>query len=192
MRNTFTTGLMSSGKSKVLIENYNRGIDQSKAKCSLSISIDQLTGYTGKIESRNGDSIESIILNMDDYSSNLKLILDLIKRKHKVIFIDEVQFMNKEFVHILLKLSMNYNVEFRFYGLLTTFTGSYFESSKFLMENINEKDIQILEMICQHENCNMTATNNARIINDQIVRDGETFVEQKSKYMSLCKKHYFS
>lgn len=192
MENTFTTGLMSSGKSKILIEDFNIEKKENRRLYPLSVSIDKKTGYVDEIRSRNGSSMKSTVLNKDTYKDNLEFLLGLIGRGFKVFYIDEIQFMSKKTVEVLLNLSLNYKVQFRFYGLLTTFTGEYFESSRYLVETLDKKNIRFLNMECQFEGCRNIASNNARIVNDQIVRSGQTFIEKKSKYMSLCKNHYFS
>lgn len=189
MNNTFTTGLMSSGKSKSLIENYKK--ENDRKTYALSISIDQKTGLIGSIQSRSGISIKSVIMNRNRYNKNLSLMLSLIQRGFDTIYVDEIQFIEPSFLKCLLNLSDIYKVTFNFYGLLTTFTGEYFESSKLLLDTLDIENIIILEMKCQKTNCNNIALNNARIVDGKIAHEGNTLLEEKSEYMSLCDYHYF-
>lgn len=57
---TFNTGLMGSGKSKKLIDDY---LIDPKEKVVLSVSLTEDTFSRGKIESRDGRSLKSINLN---------------------------------------------------------------------------------------------------------------------------------
>lgn len=188
MGNKFTTGLMASGKSKILIEDYYKSIKDGKHVVAFAASTTHNSTYIGKIESRAGTTLECVYLNNMTNNYNLGIILQKISMGTKLFFIDEVQFFNKEFIELLFNISRNYKVEFRFYGLLSTFTGEFFESSKYLIDNLSSDQIKHIEMNCQIEGCKNKAEHNARIVDGKIVKDGKTFIEQKSNYLSLCNK----
>lgn len=187
---TFTTGLMGSGKSKRLINQYEK---ETKMKRAYSSKFNQATGEPTLISSRNGSSISSISLNVNDIASVLYFVsIDIISDNQKLeaIYIDECQFMKKDLVSSLIDLCQAKDIDLHFFGLLTTFTGDYFEPSKFLLDSLNHENILNLHMVCQKEECENLARENARIVDGNIVRDGETFVENKSTYLALCLEHY--
>lgn len=192
MENKFTTGLMASGKSKILIEDYKASIKDGKHVVAFAASTTNKSAYIGQIESRAGTSLKCVYLNNMSNNYNLGIIFQEIEMGTKLFFIDEVQFLDKEFIKMLFSISENYKVEFHFYGLLSTFTGEFFEASKYLIDNLHSDQIKYIEMNCQVENCENKAEHNARIVDGEIVKDGKTFIEQKSNYLSLCNKHYLS
>lgn len=189
MNATFTTGFMSSGKSKTLIEKFNK--DESVC-IAFAAKLDSETGSLGKIESRNGQSVFALNLNSSNPQEVTKLVKNLLDVPDlETVYIDEVQFLDKVTVSTILNYAIQNNTDIHFFGLDTTFTGELFESSRFLLENLNEEKIERISMKCQHENCEEDAAYNARIVDGKVAREGETFVSSKSKYLAFCKKHYF-
>ncbi|MED4262041.1 thymidine kinase [Priestia aryabhattai] len=187
---TFTTGLMGAGKSKELIERYR---NDKSTRATLTASLTENTGTEGKIESRNGEVIPALNIHKDQLEATLGLIMYLIfEFKVTTLYIDEIQFLDKETIKEILDYARYQDVTIHFYGLETTFTSDYFESSKYLLEELSEDEIFKISRECEIEDCNNTAQYNARIVNGRVTREGNTFVEEKSTYLSLCKKHYFS
>ncbi|UDY80726.1 thymidine kinase [Geobacillus phage GR1] len=187
---TFTTGLMGSGKSKSLIKKIKKDNDLCIA---LSAKLQEETGTIGKIESRNGQFIYSININANEHEKVTKFIKTLFSvQELKTVYIDEVQFLSKTTLSEILNEAIKNEIEIHFYGLSTTFTGDYFEGSRYLLREIEPMNIFNIPMNCQYEKCNSLAEYNARIVNGKVVRNGDTFVEEKSKYLAYCKKHYFS
>lgn len=190
MNLTFTTGLMGAGKSAALIEKFMK---DTRRCIAFSAHLTKETGSLGKIESRNGQTLYSINLNVERFEEVIKEITNMFNVTDiEAVYIDEVQFFPIDMISRICSLAEEKNMEVNFYGLLTTFTGSYFESSSFLLKKIEPELITNLPIDCQHEDCDDPANYNARIVNGHVMRSGETFVAAKSKYLALCEKHYFS
>ena len=188
---TFTTGAMGSGKSAELIEIYEK--DNTRKIC-FSASLNKKTGYKNKISSRNGKEIDSISLSINDSPEKIvKKITDLVELLDiQTIYIDEIQFFEYLSIKEICKISKKYNVGMNLYGLKTTFSDKYFNSSLYLLTVLFDENLRELKMFCQEDNCSNYAEHNARIVNGKIVKTGETFLEEKSTYKSLCSKHYES
>lgn len=185
MEITFDTGLMGAGKSKKLIEDFKKDKTQ---KIALAAHLTNKTGTIGKIESRNGSKIRAVYLHEDIE----RFVRNLLSMKNiDSIYIDEVQFLTKIQVLDVVHLCYTYNVDVHFYGLSTTFSAEYFESSKVLIQ-LHSIKFNYLSMTCQIEDCLEEAEFNGRIIDGKVAREGDTFLVAKSKYLALCKKHYNS
>lgn len=188
---TFTTGPMGSGKSAELIELYEK--DDTRKIC-FSASLDKKTGYKNKISSRNGKEIDSISLSIKDEPEKIvKKIVDLILLLDiQTVYIDEIQFFEYITIKEICKIPKEHNIIINLYGLKTTFAGKYFNSSLYLLTVLFDENLREIKMLCQEDNCINFAEHNARIINGKIVKSGETFLEEKSTYKSLCLEHYKS
>ena len=190
MKVTFTTGLMGSGKSKNLIEQFKKDPTFSTA---FSSSLTNKTKTLGTITSRNGDYLPSINLNVEDHEGIIQFIQWLaLSGVKETLYIDEIQFMNESTISEILEICIKNELNVHFFGLSTTFTGDYFNSAKYLIENIPSCNIIKIHMKCQNELCENSAEYNARIVEGKVIRTGDTFLENKSTYLSLCGDHYFS
>ena len=185
---TFTTGLMGSGKSKSLVEKVKK---DKTFYVILSAKLKEKTGTIGVVESRNGQFVFSVNINANEHEEVTKFIDSLFSlRELETIYIDEVQFLNKTVLSKILNKAIEKEIDIHFYGLSTTFTGDYFEASKYLLSVIDPENIFVIPMNCEYEGCKSIAEYNARIINGKVVKDGDVFVEEKSKYLAYCKKHF--
>lgn len=185
---TFTTGLMGAGKSKHLIEQYNA--DKNR-KVAFAAHLTETTDTLGSIESRNGSSIPAIYLNKDEEDEVVSLIKWYVfEREVESIYIDEIQFLSESVISRILYLSQ-FGANIYFFGLTLTFTSDYFESSKYLLDELAKFNILYIKRDCEISGCENEAEYNARIVDGQVARSGDTFVETKSTYLALCKKHYF-
>jgi thymidine kinase len=185
---TFNTGLMGAGKSKKLIDDYLK--DQTK-KVALTVSLDEETSTKGIIESRDGRKLNAINLYKDHHKENLELLKSIIFMTNAdTIYIDESQFLDRDTTLDFCFFANIYHVSIYFYGLDLTFTGDLFESSRALLTILPSENINRIERACEAPQCSNLASFNARIINGKVSRFGETFVEEKSKYMALCSNHY--
>lgn len=187
---TFNTGLMGSGKSKKLIDDY---LIDPKEKVALSVSLTEDTFSRGKIESRDGRSLKSINLNRDQFKQNISLLeIIIFMTNTQTIYIDESQFLPKETVEEFVSLSESYHVPIHFYGLDLTFTGELFDSSSHLLTILPSENINRISRGCEASKCSKIAQYNARIVDGKVSRSGETFVEEKSYYLALCSDHYYN
>lgn len=186
----FFTGLMGSGKSKKMIEMID--YFGQKDNLPLAVSFEKKAGERTFIESRNGDSIEGFCLS-ENGEGNISFLDTLLERTSiNNIYIDEIQFLSRKALKELLNYLKNKDVNLFLYGLETTFTGSYFESSEYLINNLKKSQIHFIVMNCQTDDCYSKADYNGRIVDGKVAREGAIFVSEKSKYLALCEKCYFS
>ncbi|WP_353856845.1 thymidine kinase [Bacillus sp. Bos-x628] len=189
MNITFNTGVMGSGKSKKLIDDYLMDPEENVV---LSVCLIEDTFSIGKVESRDGRSLRSINLNKDQIKQNIFLLESIISMTNvQTIYIDESQFLSKETVEKIVSLSTHYHGSIHFYGLDLTFTGELFDSSKHLLSILPPENINRIERSCEVSMCPKIAEYNARIVDGKVSRFGETFVEEKNIYLALCSDHYY-
>lgn len=104
------------------------------------------------------------------------------------IIVDESQFLSEAQVDLLSDIVDQFKIPVLCYGLRTDFQSHLFEGSRRLMELADV--IEQVPTVCW---CGKRAHFNARIHNDQIVRDGEqVLMGGNESYVSLCRKHYKS
>ncbi|MFN9001466.1 MAG: thymidine kinase, partial [Holosporales bacterium] len=104
------------------------------------------------------------------------------------ILIDEAQFLKKEQVEQLCRITDELNVPVLAYGLRTDFKGEPFEGSKYLMswaENLYE-----IKTICH---CGRKATMNARVDAEgrPVWQGNQIEIGGNERYVALCRKHFF-
>ncbi len=104
------------------------------------------------------------------------------------VIVDEAQFLTRQQVELLVKIVDEYNVPVICYGLRTDFQNRFFEGSQWLMAWADT--IEEIKTICW---CGRKATCNARVVNSQVVKEGDQIVLGGSgQYVSLCRKHYMA
>ena len=102
------------------------------------------------------------------------------------IIVDEVQFLAPEIIDKLSDLVDTNGITVICYGLRTDFRSELFPGAKRLMELAD--DIEQIKTICW---CGKRAHFNARILNGQMVTEGEQVqLGGNESYTSLCRKHY--
>lgn len=98
----------------------------------------------------------------------------------------EVQFLSEDTIDRLSDLVDEHNITVICYGLRTDFRSELFPGAKRLMELAD--DIEQIKTICW---CGKRAHFNARILNGQMVTEGEQVqLGGNESYTSLCRKHY--
>ena len=179
----FISGVMRSGKSAQLMDEigweYNNGC--------LILKPSQDTRDGDKVVSRKYKHTYPAVL-VDE--SNIQIV-DLIHHglgQFGTVFIDEVQFFSKSFIHEIRMVCFNEEINLTCSGLLKDFKGDYFESSEYLMEIADD-------FIFHKGECytcgDMTAIHNALIDDkDDLITDGDSVliedVENHSHYETLC------
>lgn len=184
-------GTMGSGKSLDLIRtayNYKeRGMNvlvykpeidtrEGKNKCMIKTRVGM------SLEARWLDSCKKVydVLETDFLKE------DNINFPIRAIIVDECQFLTEEQVNSFQEFSLDYNIPIIFYGLKVDFTSHLFEGSKRILE-IADRVVE-LKGICH---CGQIARQNARIVNDEIQRDGNVIeIGGNELYMALCNKCY--
>ena len=175
---------MNAGKSIELIKVAYNYEERGKNVLTLIPAVDDRYGI-GVITSRIGVQREAIVVN-DDTN-----ILELYMReneKHKIdcVLIDECQFLKKHHVQELVEIVDSCEVPVLAYGLKNDFRNELFEVSYYML--IYADKIEEIKTICW---CGRKATMVARVVDGQIVKQGEQVViGGNDMYVSLCRKHY--
>jgi len=176
---------MNAGKSTALLQsnyNYNeRGMDTL-----LFLPKVDADANKNKIHSRIGliaDAI-SVDTNFDffEYVQNFKN-----KKKVDAILIDEVQFLTKDQIRQICKISDNLNIPSMCYGIRTDFRGELFEGSSELLalaDNLIE-----LKTVCD---CGRKATMVVRLDESgNVITAGEKIqIGGNDTYKVYCRKHF--
>ena len=180
----FKYGTMESGKStKIIQEAYN--YDRNNKSIIVAKPI---------IDSKGNDKIVSRIgiqRKIDVYieSDNLKEIYEKINKDTFCILIDEAQFLNKNQVFELFKITKLLEIPVMCYGLKSNFKGEFFEGSEALM--IYADSLEEIVTICS---CGKKARFNARKVNSDFVTDGEDVLidgsNENVEYVPLCGECY--
>lgn len=179
---TFTFGSMGAGKTKELIESFDKDVSLGRKAIILVPSIDTRSA-DGFVESRNGEKRNAIPVNeaVDVYT--------LVKSMNPdVLYYDEIQFnsskTNKELIRIVDEL----NVTVHCYGLRSDFKTDYFKGSLdlFLMAD----EVRSIEVACKkceerHSIINMRVSNGRPVFDgDQVEVGGD------DKYVPCCRRCY--
>ena len=173
---------MGSAKTTTLLTT-NYAIKKKSETLLLSPKLDTRR-EPDKIKSRVGIEAQCVdFCESDDlcdlcYSSTEKVA---------VILVDEAQFLKKEQVNQLAMLVDKCGYTVMCYGLKSDFKGELFEGSKRLLELADK--IEEIKTNCK---CGRKATMNARLINDQIQKEGPQVLIGDTigevRYEAMCRK----
>ena len=177
---------MNAGKSTALLQsnyNYNeRGMDTL-----LFLPKVDADANKNKIHSRIGLVANAISVDTSfdffEYVQNFKN-----EKKVDAILIDEVQFLTKDQVRQICKISDTLNIPSMCYGIRTDFRGELFEGSSELLalaDNLIE-----LKTICY--DCGRKATMVVRVDeNGKVVTEGSKIqIGGNDIYTPVCRKHF--
>ena len=176
---------MNAGKSTTLLQadfNYReRGMETMLWTAALDSRYDE-----GIVTSRLGLKAEA---NMFAQRTG---IWDAIASKHAVrplacVLVDEAQFLSKQQVLDLARVTDEANIPVLCYGLRTDFAGELFPGSATLLgiaDNLVE-----LKAVCH---CGRKSTMNLRVDeNGRAVIDGaQTEIGGNDRYVAMCRKHF--
>lgn len=144
------------------------------------------------LENRDGEKIIRSRVGMESECGFVEDFTDEIGNdwkkagKYDAIIVDEAQFLTKAQVDWFSDLVDFAGIPVICYGLRTDFQSNLFEGSMRLME-IADK-IEEVKTVCW---CGRKATNNARIHNGRIIRDGaQVVMGGNESYVALCRKHF--
>ena len=181
----FFYSTMNAGKSTALLQsnyNYNeRGMDTL-----LFLPKVDADANKNKIHSRIGliANAISVDTNFDffEYVQNFRK-----EKKVDAILIDEVQFLTKDQVRQICKISDNLNIPSMCYGIRTDFRGELFEGSSELLalaDNLIE-----LKTVCD---CGRKATMVVRLDESgNVITAGEKIqIGGNDTYKVYCRKHF--
>lgn len=140
----------------------------------------------GKIHSRIGLTADahSVDVNFNFFSF---VSQEKMKRAISCILIDEVQFLSKEQVRQVCKISDELNIPSMCYGIRTDFQGKLFEGSSELLA-LADNFIE-LKTVCD---CGRKAIMVVRLDEDgNVVKDGDQIkIGGNDTYKVFCRKHF--
>ena len=192
----FSYGTMGSGKSTLALQIHHNLSRRLKRGLLLS----QLDREGARVSSRLGVSSEAVQVTED------LDIFALAKRtvsEHggiDYIVCDETQFYSSDQIEQLARVVDDLGADVYAFGLVTDFRGRLFDGTRRMLELADEHIQLHVEIRCW---CGERATHNARLVNGEIVYEGETVVVGDTEapmdeplfgdivtYELLCRRHY--
>ncbi len=172
----FRYGAMGSSKTANAIMVRHNYLERGQRVLMLKPRLDSRDGQT-LIASRSGLACEcQFVEDLDG--------LDV--RQYDCVIVDEAQFLTKAQVERLVQVVDEDNVPVIAYGLRCDFRNDLFEGSQWLLAWADT--IEEVKTICW---CGKKATCNARVVNGQVVKEGEQiFLGGSESYVSLCRRHW--
>ncbi|MFA6318629.1 MAG: thymidine kinase [Elusimicrobiota bacterium] len=182
----FYYSAMNAGKSTMLLQSSYNYQERGMTTLSFVPAIDARYG-AGKVTSRTGLSAGAIAF--DDKYDFFQGVSAAIKDdpKLKCVLIDEAQFLRKEQVHQLKRVTVELKLPVLAYGLRTDFMGEPFEGSKYLLAWAEE--LSEIKTICH---CGRKAIMTLRIDSQgRVLRAGEQVqIGGNESYVSVCSEHF--
>lgn len=179
----FRYGAMNSGKTTALLQVAHNYEEKGMHPIIIKPLID--TKGNNKVISRIGIEREVDYLIAPDYDIEVNINLVGVD----AIIVDEAQFLTREQVEQLYRITKYYSVPVLCYGLRCDFQMQGFPGSTRLLEIADS--LEELKTICS---CGRKATQNLRLINDKPVFEGEQVKidnQNDIKYDSVCGRCYF-
>jgi thymidine kinase len=179
---------MNAGKSTSLLQSAYNYQERGMNTQLYTAAIDDRYGK-GKISSRIGLSEEASTFSdqTDFYVATQKQIAQL---PISCIFIDEAQFLNKQQVLQLARVTDDLNVPVLCYGLRSDYQGEPFEGSIYLL--VLADKLSEIKTVCH---CGRKATMVLRVNSEgqPVLEEGEQIeIGGDSRYVSVCRKHFFA
>ncbi len=188
----FSFGTMGSGKSTVALQIHH------------NLSTRELYGLLLTCLDREGDQVTSrlgVAAPAIDVPADLDLYsLAVDHWPIHYLVCDEVQFYTPEQCDQLARVVDELEVEVYAFGLITDFRGRLFEGTQRMLEIADERVPLQVEARCW---CGARATHNARVVNGEVVSEGETIVVGDTddpttpplfgdavRYELLCRRHF--
>lgn len=192
----FSYGTMSSGKSTLALQIHHNLAKQSRRGMLLSL----FDREGAKVSSRLGVSVEAV-----EVTDGLDLLgtAEAFVAEHgrlDYLVCDEVQFYTVEQIDQLASIADDLDVDVYAFGLLTDFRGELFDGTRRMFEVADDRVELHVEARCW---CGARATNNARLVNGILVREGDTIAIGDTatpdseplfgdvvSYELLCRRHF--
>ena len=179
----FRYGAMNSGKTTALLQVAHNYEEKGMHPIIIKPLVD--TKGNNKVISRIGIEREVNYLIAPD--CNIEVNLNLVGVD--AIIVDEAQFLTREQVEQLYRITKYYSIPVLCYGLRCDFQMQGFPGSTRLLEIADS--LEELKTICS---CGKKATQNLRLINGKPVFEGEQVEidnQNDIKYDSVCGRCYF-
>ncbi len=124
----------------------------------------------------------------DDTNLFDAVVRELIRRKLDCILVDEAQFLTRDHVLQLCRITDDLKIPVLCYGLRTDFQASLFQGSAALLALADT--LVELKAVCE---CGRKATMNLRVDADghAVVAGEQTEIGGNDRYIALCRRHFF-
>jgi thymidine kinase len=182
----FYYAAMNAGKSTTLLQADFNYRERGMETMLWTAAHDDRAG-TGTIGSRIALSAAA-----HSYSSDIDLFEavgeELKKRKLDCILVDESQFLSRDHVLQLCRVSDELGIPVLCYGLRTDFQGQLFEGSAALLALADA--LVELKAVCE---CGRKATMNLRVDAEghAVASGAQTEIGGNDRYVALCRRHFF-
>ena len=181
----FFYSTMNAGKSTSLLQS-NHNYLESNLKTLLFLPKEISDKADSNIVSRIG--LKAKAISIDNEFKFYEYVKNIEYKNINCIFVDEAQFLTKEQVRNLSKISDKLDIPVMCYGIRTDFQGELFNGSSELLaiaDNLNE-----LKTICSE--CDKKATMVVRLDeNGDVILEGEKVLVGGNKiYKTVCRKHF--
>jgi thymidine kinase len=187
---------MGSGKSTLALQIHHNLSRHHKVGALLS----QLDRAGAKVSSRLGVSSEAVQVTPDLNVHSFARQLMARSGRLDYLVCDEAQFYTVEQADQLSQVVDDFGADVYAFGLITDFRGMLFDGTRRLLEVADERVQLHVEARCW---CGERATNNARIVNGEVVYTGDVVVVGDTDkpadlalfgdvvtYELLCRRHY--
>ena len=181
----FFYSTMNAGKSTSLLQS-NHNYLESNLKTLLFLPKEISDKADSNIVSRIG--LKAKAISIDNEFKFYEYVKNTEYKNINCIFVDEAQFLTKEQVRNLSKISDKLDIPVMCYGIRTDFQGELFHGSSELLaiaDNLNE-----LKTICSE--CDKKATMVVRLDKkgDVILEGEKILVGGNEIYKTVCRKHF--
>ncbi|HTK57838.1 MAG TPA: thymidine kinase [Sphingomicrobium sp.] len=124
----------------------------------------------------------------DDTNLFDAVVRELIRRKLDCILVDEAQFLTRDHVLQLCRITDDLKIPVLCYGLRTDFQANLFPGSAALLALADT--LVELKAVCE---CGRKATMNLRVDADghAVVAGEQTEIGGNDRYIALCRRHFF-
>jgi len=188
----YFSGTMDSGKSTLALQTHHN--HSSAGRRGLVFTRNDRAGKA-RISSRLG--LETVAIEADDILDFYTFVEKEIAAGNKLDYLicDEVQFYQPIQIEQLAALVDDFEMDIFTFGITADFRTALFPGSKRLYELADRVNVLQVEALCW---CGKRATHNARLINGQMVTEGEQVVVGDTSpqapftvtYEVLCRKHH--
>ena len=185
----FRYATMGSGKSAEII-SIIRNYDECGFEGITFIPKKDLDS-NGEISSRNGYKTKATAFEESDNLFELTKKEIELGKDIKYVIIDEAQFLTEQQVWQATDIVDYLNINVLAYGLLTDSFINYFPGSDLLIRIADSRqELTTVHRLCPV--CGKKAVINARIVNDELIKEGEQFAiknqDDNVKYIPICRK----
>ena len=182
----FYYAAMNAGKSTTLLQADFNYRERGMETMLWTASLDDRTG-AGTIGSRI--ALSAPARTYDESIDLFEAVSDeLKKRRLDCILVDEAQFLTREHVLQLCRVTDDVGIPVLCYGLRTDFQGNLFEGSAALLA-LADALIE-LKAVCE---CGRKATMNLRVDEEghAVAAGAQTEIGGNDRYVALCRRHFF-